>query len=382
MTVFSKIPAGQFEELHPLIEQRVAAITKNADDVMQALNSAEINYDKAKLFLTSLSPELIEAIHKAFEGDDDAEQTLKIITCLLDKDFIIEALNRLSIVESTLLLRAFAKNGIFTQKALYTINDFGYEGKFIKIILLFKEMLIGEDMPKRQRQGVSPIPIKACESFLEIAGDLTDSILWENLSQKGLISAFEKVLTSAQNKKIVRSLLKDKPFMFVLSCINNKEALIHYLCDLHKTEEHVYLSEIYATHFVLFDKLGILISNELFPILDQDESLRESLTQLVDVKLDPSAKLLACVLYCMYDKGYQNIDAFVDVLNKNPGMKDALCRLFNWKKNTIQEIFTLTDWINRRFIKGKDKFKFPSHQNTVIQDDYLYQWLERAKTTI
>lgn len=379
LTVFSRIPTDDFQELQPLIEERVLHTIKHKD-VLHAVNSTDIDYDRAKFFLTSLSPNLIEALHEAFEGEDDFNQTLKFITNILNKEFIVEALSKFTIFEAKLLIQAFAKNDIFMSYALQTINDFGFEGDNEKIKTLIKEFLFTEPTPVNQKKGVDPLPIKTCEQFVHIIADVTDKDLWEQLSFPGTILAFEKVLNTQQNKKITKTLLKDETFLFVLSVIKEKEKLLKYLCDIYQEAEHIYLDPIYTAHLILFDIVGIKIEGA-FRYLNENLQIQSMLKSYIDPHLDPSSRLLICTIKMMYENGYQYIEIFLKILDQNMGMQEALCRVCHWKINDPDDLLGLFNWIKIKFIKGNDKFRFPKEANIVIQDDFLAQWLEVAKTT-
>ncbi|USO02375.1 MAG: hypothetical protein H6850_00005 [Alphaproteobacteria bacterium] len=377
LTLFSRIPTDEFQELQPLIEER-AKKTIMHTDVLHAVNSTEIDYERAKLFLTSLSPNLIDALHEAFEGEDDLDQTLKFITNILNKEFVIEALNTLTTFEAKLLIRTFAKNDIFMNHALQTINEFGFEGSINKVKTLIKAFIFIEPKPVNQKKGVDPLPIKTCEEFVHISADITDKAIWDALAEPKSILAIEKILTTQQNKKIAKTLLKDQSFLFVLGLTTRKEELLKYLAHVYQDEENFDLHPIYIAHLVLFDDIGIQLE-EIFRYINEDLMLQTTLGQFIDPRFDPASKLLTCAIKTLYNKGYKDLEILLKILNQNTGMKDALCRLCYWKKNSASSLLSLLKWIKVKFIVGNDKFRFPKEENIVIQDDYLAQWLDIAK---
>lgn len=378
IAIASTVPTDDFQEIQPLIQKRLESITNNSD-VLGVLNSSHIDYDQAKSFITNLSPELIEAIHDAFDGDDDIDQTLKFVLSVIDKDFVLAALSKLTKIEAKFLIQAFARNELFMQKALQTINDLGYDGGIQQVKILIKEFITFTEAPKKEKRGIAPFPVKVCENFMDASADLTDKDLWESLAIPGLIKIFNDALETAKNKKIVRELLRDKTFMFTLSCIDQKAKLIQSLCTMYQTNDDVYLNEVYTAHFVLYDILSDKVMENLFYDLDQNNDLRKILDEYKDDYLDTSCKFLTCVIKSFYSNGYDDVSTFSKILSKNFGLKEALCRFCNWKKITIKDFMDLLAFMKRRFVKGKDKIKFPSKANIVIQDDYLYQLLDVSR---
>lgn len=387
LAIFTKIPNEAFKDLQPIISNRVSSIL-GSGDVLEALSSSGISYDKVKYFIKKLNVKFITALHEAFDGEDDLELTLKFIQHIYDKDFVIDALNQLTIQEAKSLINAFMQDESFMHQSLESINNLGFEGK-VKDIIHSLVVINDTFVPKDKKQGVGPDPVFVCHNVLGCLKHIQDSGTIGFLSNRSLVLSFEKAMRSIQQEldfetvqKAAVDLLKQKTFLHIVSYSKSKQSLIEGMIRRPHLQG---LEPELLMHLVLYDGNFEHVESIINKI---DLKLKKSLNHyFINNMQDPLCKLLGGVLQALYQNEsqdpYKNVLLFGEILESKLNLRESLFRFANWANITSKNLKDLISWLMKdgRMIRDGEinyEFHFPSFEGCVVQDDLISKWCIQA----